>query len=201
MSGSETDIDCGGAACPACPEGLSCLVDDDCLDGYCVVDVCGLPPASCGDGTQNDGETGLDCGGLVCSPCPNSEGCIDNADCQSGYCDVGVCATCVNTSTLAWDAPVAQDGSCVMDLAGYRIFYGPNPGLYTDAIDVPLTDGGLTCADTGVPNPLGCGNVITCEYVLANLPPGPTYFVATAYNSSGDESTYSNEASKHVDCE
>jgi hypothetical protein len=75
---------------------------------------------------------------------------------------------------------VAQDGTCVIDLAGYRIFYGPTPGIYTDVIDIPLTDAGLTCADTGVPNPLGCGNVVTCEYALTNLQPGPTYFVATA---------------------
>ena len=41
QDGSETDIDCGGPNCPACP---------------------------CEDGIQNNGETGIDCGG-PCQPC------------------------------------------------------------------------------------------------------------------------------------
>ncbi|MEM8907584.1 MAG: T9SS type A sorting domain-containing protein [Bacteroidota bacterium] len=38
----ETDIDCGGSDCPACP---------------------------CEDSVQNNGETGIDCGGPNCAPC------------------------------------------------------------------------------------------------------------------------------------
>jgi len=46
QNGSETGVDCGGSACPACP-----------------------PNYSCTDGIQNGNETGVDCGGPDCSPC------------------------------------------------------------------------------------------------------------------------------------
>ena len=32
-NGSETDLDCGGAACPPCVDGLECLVGSDCASG------------------------------------------------------------------------------------------------------------------------------------------------------------------------
>ena len=44
------------------------------------------------DGQWNGMETDLDCGGLVCPPCPTSNAtigqvkCWKNADCQSGCC-------------------------------------------------------------------------------------------------------------------
>jgi hypothetical protein len=34
--GSETDIDCGGAACPKCASTKSCLVNADCVSGVCI---------------------------------------------------------------------------------------------------------------------------------------------------------------------
>jgi hypothetical protein len=33
--GTETDIDCGGASCPTCGSGKSCLVNGDCTSGTC----------------------------------------------------------------------------------------------------------------------------------------------------------------------
>ena len=38
-NGDETDIDCGGS-CSSCEDGESCLVDADCLSGYCENNVC-----------------------------------------------------------------------------------------------------------------------------------------------------------------
>ena len=40
------------------------------------------------------------------------------------------------------------------------------------------------------------GNVTT--YTVSNLAPGTYYFVVTAYDSSNDESSFSNEASKTI---
>ena len=72
------------------------------------------------------------------------------------------------TIKLAWDSNTAPD------VAGYKIYYGTASGTYDHAIDV--------------------GNVTT--YMLTGLMQGQTYFiVTTAYNTSGNESGYSNEVS------
>ena len=80
--------------------------------------------------------------------------------------------------TISWDAPTTNaDGTLLTDLAGYKIYVSKSPGIYTDAgIDV--------------------GNVLT--KTLTNFCEGTYYFVATAYDTSGNESTYSNEVSKII---
>lgn len=75
------------------------------------------------------------------------------------------------TATLIWD-PNAES-----DLAGYRVHYGTSPGSYTQVQDA--------------------GNVT--EQTLNNLTEGQTYYFAvTAYDTSGNESGYSNEVSKLI---
>jgi Fibronectin type III domain len=80
------------------------------------------------------------------------------------------------TITLAWDAPTTNtDGTPLTDLAGYKIYYGPTSGSYTNTLDV--------------------GNVTTSE--VNDLTDGNTYyFTVSAYNSAGVESSFSNEVSK-----
>jgi hypothetical protein len=80
-------------------------------------------------------------------------------------------------ATLSWNAPATNtDGTALTDLAGYKIHYGTSPGNYTTTINA--------------------GTVTT--YVISNLAPGTYYFAVTAYNTSGSESGYSNEASKTI---
>ncbi len=68
--------------------------------------------------------------------------------------------------TLTWDANTEPD------LAGYKVYYGTAPGAYGTPIDV--------------------GNVTT--YTVTGLADGQTYyFAATAYDTVGNESGYSNE--------
>ena len=70
----------------------------------------------------------------------------------------------------------AWDPNTEADLAGYRIHYGKEPGVYTDAVDVgnPATiDGRVEAAIT--------------------VPYGNKYFSCTAYTVDGAESDYSNE--------
>jgi len=79
-------------------------------------------------------------------------------------------------SQSAWAAQIrlAWDPNSEPDLAGYKIYYGTASGTYTNSITV--------------------GNVTTCT--LTGLPDGQTYYIAaTAYDTSGDESGYSNEVS------
>jgi len=81
-------------------------------------------------------------------------------------------------ATLSWDPPtINADGTPLMDLAGYKLYYGTTSGNYTSNIDI--------------------GNVTT--YQINNLTDGLTYyFAATAYDTSGNESSFSNEVSKTI---
>ena len=69
-NGTETDVDCGGAACvaqgKACANGLICLVGSDCQSLVCTGSTCAVP--TCSDGVKNGQETDVDCGG-PCPPC------------------------------------------------------------------------------------------------------------------------------------
>lgn len=60
-SGGESDIDCGGDACPVCAAGASCERHTDCESGTCLAGAC--LAASCEDGIRNGDELGVDCGG------------------------------------------------------------------------------------------------------------------------------------------
>src|SRR5207253_2216076 len=42
-NGSETDVDCGGGACPACAAGRSCGASTDCASAYCAAGTCRQP--------------------------------------------------------------------------------------------------------------------------------------------------------------
>jgi hypothetical protein len=81
--------------------------------------------------------------------------------------------------TLSWTAPTEnEDGSTLVDLSGYRIYWGTTPGNYPNS---------LTIDDTGL-----------TTYVIDNLAPGAYEFVATSFNAAGVESDYSNAVTKTV---
>ncbi len=74
--------------------------------------------------------------------------------------------------TLAWDAPVlCADGTQLDDLAGFKIYDGSQPGVYTSVTDV----GSMT------------------QFPLSSLPAGDYYMTVTAYDLAGNESGFSNE--------
>ncbi len=79
-------------------------------------------------------------------------------------------------SGFAYSAEVkmAWDPNLQAELAGYKLYQGPESGNYTSSVDV--------------------GN--QTEYTFYNLEVGRVYyFAATAYDHDGEETTYSNEAS------
>ncbi|RJR17223.1 MAG: fibronectin type III domain-containing protein [Nitrospiraceae bacterium] len=82
------------------------------------------------------------------------------------------------STVLSWTAPTTNaDDTPLTDLGGFNIYYGTAPGSYSQSIDA--------------------GNVTT--YQVDNLSTGVTYyFVTTAYDTSGNESGYSNETSKTI---
>jgi len=81
------------------------------------------------------------------------------------------------TTTLSWTPPTQnEDGSTLMDLAGYKIYWGTTPGDYTHSVTID--------------------NAGVSSYVVSNLTPGTYEFVATSFNRDGIESEYSNPATK-----
>jgi len=89
-------------------------------------------------------------------------------------------STCVFAEdiSLSWDPPtINEDGTPLTDLAGYKVYYGNISGSYTKSIDV---------------------NNVTI-FTVKNLTDGVWYFAVTAYDTSGNESNYSNEVNKKVD--
>jgi sporulation protein YlmC with PRC-barrel domain len=93
----------------------------------------------------------------------------------------GITVTAVATGsvTLLWTPPTRNtDGSPLTNLAGYKVYWGPTQGNYTNS--TTLNNSGLT------------------SYVIDQLTPGTWHFVATALNSQGVESSFSNPASTTI---
>jgi hypothetical protein len=79
-----------------------------------------------------------------------------------------------NQSAFGADVSLQWDANTESTLAGYRIYYGLSSGTYPTMLDV--------------------GNHTSC--VISDLVEGEEYFfVATAYDTSGNESGYSNQVS------
>jgi hypothetical protein len=92
---------------------------------------------------------------------------------------ITVDAVGTSSVTLNWAAPTEnEDGSALADLAGYKLYWGTTPGTY--------------------PNSVTISNASISSYVVENLAPGTYQFVATSFNAAGEESSYSNLATKVV---
>ncbi|MCA9604116.1 MAG: hypothetical protein KC619_00890 [Myxococcales bacterium] len=171
MNGDETDVDCGGATCPACPTGGGCESLIDCMSGVCSHSMCDAP--SCTDGVRNGDETDVDCGGGTCPACPGGGDCVRRIDCESRIClhESGTCAepTCTdgirNGAETDVDCggpvcPACDDGErcgtevdCTSGVCASRICLGPSCSdgvLNGDEVDV---DCGGSCppCDPGSP--------------------------------------------------
>jgi hypothetical protein len=91
---------------------------------------------------------------------------------------VQVVSTAAGSAMLSWTAPTENtDGSALTDLSGFKIYWGTAPGNYPNSVEL----------DIG-----------TMSYVVEQLTPDTYYFVATALDSEGHESAFSNMASKTV---
>jgi Putative Ig domain len=103
----------------------------------------------------------------------------NQATASVGPFEITVVATALGSATLSWQPPTQNtDGSPLTDLAGYKVHWGTSPNSYAN-VEV-INNPGIT------------------SYVVGNLTPNTYYFVATAFDSLGLESTYSNMASKTI---
>jgi hypothetical protein len=92
---------------------------------------------------------------------------------------LSIVAVAAGSATLSWIPPtVRTDGSSLTDLAGYKLYWGVEPG---DAPNI------TTLNSSGI-----------ASYVIDQLTPATWYFSVTAIDANGGESPHSTEASKTV---
>ena len=92
---------------------------------------------------------------------------------------IEVLAYANGSATLSWTAPTKNtDGSPLLDLSGYEVFWGPRSGEYPYSVEIP--NAGVT------------------TYVVENLPAGTHYFAVKALTDRGLASELSNEAMKTI---
>jgi hypothetical protein len=91
---------------------------------------------------------------------------------------IQVTAMATGSALLSWTAPTQNtDGSPLMRLDGYKIYWGTSPGNYTNSLSI------------------GAG---LASYTVEQLTPGTWYFAVTAVNAQGIESMLSNAVSKTI---
>ena len=92
---------------------------------------------------------------------------------------ISVVSSAVGSITLSWDPPTQRDdGTPLTNLAGYKLYWGTALGYYPNLASIP--------------------NPGVATYVVDELTPGTYYLVATAYDSSGMESGYSNAVTETI---
>ena len=92
---------------------------------------------------------------------------------------ITVVAVTNGSATLTWTPPTTNtNGSALTNLTGYRVYWGPAVGNYTQSVSV--NNPGLS------------------TYVVESLVPGTYYFAVAAVNSLGGESAKSSVASKTI---
>jgi hypothetical protein len=92
---------------------------------------------------------------------------------------LSVVAVADGSATLSWMAPTERtDGSVLTNLAGFKVYWGNQPGSYPN--EITIDNPGIT------------------TYVVDSLTSGTWYFTTTAFDSNGLESEFSNGASKTI---
>ncbi|MFO0757186.1 MAG: hypothetical protein U0359_11895 [Byssovorax sp.] len=140
-NGSETDIDCGGAACPKCVNGKACAGSSDCQSGSCANGMCAAVGPTCTDGMKNGNETDVDCGGGTCTKCANGKTCSANTDCLSAGCVGGVCSVVAATCSDGLKNGNESDVDC----GGPTCPKCPIGGACTGAADCTIVGGFAQC--------------------------------------------------------
>ena len=98
--------------------------------------------------------------------------------------------------TLQWNEPRFRvDGSCVIDLLGYRVNFGLVPGNYGEVILVPTLD--LDCEESATAD--RCGIQRTCSYRVPDLSSASWYVTVQAYDTYGNISAHSNEIVRTIE--
>ena len=104
---------------------------------------------------------------------------IDTVTLPAFSIEVVASGTATGSVTLSWTPPTEnEDGSQLTNLAAYRILWSRDGGTFSDSVRID--------------------NPSVTRYVVENLTPGTYEFAATAINSAGVESRFSNSITKVV---
>lgn len=187
-NGDEGDVDCGSAQCvdyyrhypydkPSnvsaaganitaddngrCLDGSTCTSPSQCSSGVCheTLGIC----VSCSNGIQDGDETGIDCGGQVCSRrCRVGKGCEQMYDCQTqrcsascstGTCSAGVCETVYSIADADLDADILGSS------AAYNYIVEVCSDGEVSETETDIDCGGNLCTTIG----LTCDDGLSCE--------------------------------------
>lgn len=113
-NGSETDLDCGGAACAKCGPDKGCNENGDCAGNQCTGSN-GTCVPNCSDGSKNNAETDVDCGGGSCNGCPAGKACAgQDTDCgMTTYCNGTTCVQKKDIGAACAGNNQCSNGFCV----------------------------------------------------------------------------------------
>ena len=181
-----------------------------CLFIVLMLAACGSDEGeACGDGEQNNEETGIDCGGPICDPCPTCSDEILNGDetgidCGGTFCEI--CPTCVDGIINGDETEVDCGGSdcpiCLHGVEGKWFSSGSDLSLILSNIEdvdsavLDFEPGGLYSIvyykASGAENKVGTFNqtasgVVDIWYVNANqITPTVASFSGIIQNPSDD---------------
>jgi hypothetical protein len=130
--GDETDVDCGGAICPACANGRACVAAQDCVGRGCTGGKC-TNDVGCSDGTREAFAS------LAMFP--------DLAACSGGWSVAGLA-----TTTSPACARNAGNGSANPTGTGCNVADVCQLGWHVcaSAVEVAAKSGGVGCAGAGI---------------------------------------------------
>lgn len=172
-----------------CKEGGKCEGAADCESALCRDASCrAVVPA---DGTKNNDETDVDCGGTQAPACPDNKGCAIAADCASSVCKANVCQApsftdgvkngdetgldCGGTRANAPKCPTGQgclgDSDCdkaKCDLTNKKCLPPTNDDGITNLDETGIDCGGPTTSLKRCATGQGCVATSDCANVLCN---------------------------------
>ena len=137
---------------------------------------------SCAASGDWDGSKGTSGSETISSLVINSQfslTCVGSGGSINDTVNVAVVLSQNGTALLSWTPPTLNaDDSPLIDLAGYKIYYGMSSDNYSETIII--NNSGLS------------------SYLVENLASSTWYFVMTAFNSSGIESVITAEVNKVI---
>jgi hypothetical protein len=141
------------------------------------------PGPGCANLTKDDGEEGVDCGGICPTKCTGS-GCTSGDQCSSGKCENGVCGapagkTCgVGVATKCNDGDKCElDKDCTSNFCDGATCAQPAAGSHSDGQknggETGIDCGGSVKATQPCPDGQGCTDSADCVGTCNNLVCGP----------------------------
>ena len=192
IDGSESDVDCGGAICPACPNDGNCNGAGDCASGFCDGGTCAACTgvADCPSSAHCDGGVCLDDKDAG-EPCSEPSECV-NDFCVDGVCCDGLCGGFCEGCTTARTgqasglcAPILPGTDPDLECSG-QVCNGA--GVCADVCGLAPTPPGGTCpaactSCNGGTCVIECTNQNSCAGDTVSCPPGWACQVACTGNN------------------